>query len=72
MVAKKYKILRIYQDDRGPRVMRRDLTLAQAREHCSDPETSSMSAKRACNNNPDAIERWHEKRKHWFDSFTEQ
>lgn len=70
-MEKRYKIVRYYQDDRKRRVMRSGLTLNQAQEHCNDPQTSSMTASYACNGNPKAQERWHEKNKHWFDGYTE-
>lgn len=39
-----YKIIRFYQGDtRNPTVLR-GLTLEEAQEHCSDPETSSSTA----------------------------
>lgn len=68
---KLYNIIRFYQDGRPTRVMRKGLTLKQAQEHCADPETSSQTKKTACNSNPEAIARWHEKSKHWFDGYTE-
>lgn len=52
-----------------PRIYKRDLTLEQARKHCADPETSSMTAKLACNNNPAIIAKWHAQQKHWFHGF---
>lgn len=71
MNNKLYNIVRFYENGRKPRVMRRGLTLKQAQEHCNDSETSSMTAKKACNGNKKAIERWHEAQKHWFDGFRE-
>jgi hypothetical protein len=52
--------------------MRRGLTLEQARKHCDDPETSSISAAKpkGCANDERKIELWHEKQKHWFDGYT--
>lgn len=72
MIEKLYKIVRQYENNRPRRVMRKNLTLRQAQEYCEDPETSSMTAKRACNGNEDRIERWHQAQKHWFDGFVEQ
>jgi len=72
MSEKLYKIVRQYENDRKPRVMRKNLTIEQAREHCEDPETSSKTAKRACNGDEVRIEKWHKANKHWFDGFTEQ
>ena len=43
-----YKIIRIYQNpDKASRTIKRRLSLEQAREHCTDPETSSSTAKGA-------------------------
>lgn len=67
-----YRIVRNYENGRKSRVMRKDLTLEQAREHCEDPETSSRTATKACNGNEARIERWHQEQKHWFDGFQEQ
>lgn len=68
-----YNIIRFYEaPDRRSRVMRRGLTLEQARKHCDDPETSSISAAKpkGCANDERKIELWHEKQKHWFDGYT--
>ncbi len=41
-----YKIIRHYfRDDIPNEIITRGLTLAQAQAHCSDPETSSETAK---------------------------
>ncbi len=40
-----YRIIRMYRDATARRrTIERGLTLAEARAHCSDPETSSSSA----------------------------
>ena len=65
-----YIIIKFYQDGRKPRTIKTGLTLEQARKYCSDPETSSMTAKLACNNKANKIQLWHEKQKHWFCGFT--
>ena len=67
-----YKITRLYQNNRKPRTIRAGLTLKQAQEHCQDPETSSMTSSKCCENDPVKIEKWHEKNMHWFDSYTNQ
>ena len=68
-----YKIVRFRQSGTSTtRNMPKNLTLKQAQEHCSDPETSSKTAKRGCNGNDARIARWSEKGKHWFDGYTEQ
>jgi hypothetical protein len=35
----KYKIVRLYKDDRKPRVIKKGLTLEEAKAHCKDPKT---------------------------------
>lgn len=64
-----YKIVRYYQNNRKPRVMRRGLTLKQAQEHCNDPETSSKTK-----GNPGArkLANMDAEQLHWFDGYTEQ
>lgn len=59
-----YHIVRFYQNGKS-RVIRRGLTLAQAKKHCSHPETSSSTATTAV-----AKART---RKHgaWFDGYEE-
>lgn len=43
-----YKIVRMFfRDNRKNRVIKRGLTLREAQEHCSDPETSSETCKSA-------------------------
>lgn len=64
-----YQIVRFYEDDRGRKIIKNNLTLEEAKEWCNDPETSSMTAKDACNGDEEMIEKWHEERKHWFDGF---
>lgn len=59
-----YKIVRHYFKN-GKRIIKRGLTLEQAKAHCSDPETSSSTCKL-----------WiHRKRTErmgaWFDGYTE-
>lgn len=68
-----YKIIRIYQDGRKPRLQRTGLSLKQAQEWCQDAETSSMTARkpRGCDQDEKQIQRWHDKQRHWFDSYTE-
>ena len=36
----KYKIIRMYQDDRPSKVMYRGFTLEEAQSHCQNPNTS--------------------------------
>jgi hypothetical protein len=42
-MADKYKIVRSYRDSYKKRVIERGLTLEEAQEHCSNPETSSST-----------------------------
>lgn len=73
MSEKLYKVVRYYENEnKRTRVQRRNLTLRQAQEWCNDSETSSMTAKRACNSRDKTIAKWHEDKKHWFDGYTEQ
>lgn len=66
-----YEIIRFYEDlDRHPRVMRTGLTREQAVKHCEDPETSSYTAKHCCHGSQKLIDKWHNEKRHWFDSFT--
>lgn len=43
-MATTYKIVRCFERKRGVEVIRTGLTLAEARRHCSDPETSSLTS----------------------------
>lgn len=65
-----YKIIKYYQNNSKPRVIKTGLSLEQARKYCSDPETSSMTASNACKGKPEIIAKWHETQKHWFYGFT--
>jgi hypothetical protein len=59
-----YKIVRMYSRG-GKRTIRRGLTLAEAQEHCSDPETSSKTCKKS------AGQRRTQMRGPWFDGYEE-
>jgi hypothetical protein len=61
----RYRIVRHFFHKR-PRIIRRGLTLAEAREHCSDPETSSRTAEGQAGRD--------RTRKHgaWFDGYEEE
>lgn len=39
-----YKIVRFFQSDLPPRVIKRGLSLIEAQAHCRNPETSSRTA----------------------------
>ena len=72
-MKKQYNIIRFYQDDRPSRIIRRGLTLEEAKRHCKDPETSSYTAKspRGCGGNSKLQAKWFKLEKHWFDGFTQ-
>lgn len=69
------RIVRFYENlDRGYNgrtIMKRGLTLEQAKAHCNDPETSSYTAQPplGCGGDEEKIAKWHEEKKHWFDGF---
>ncbi len=57
-----YKIVRIFERG-GRETLQTGLTLAEAKEHCNDPETSSATA-----TDPEAVKLTEEKGK-WFDAW---
>ena len=59
-----YIIRRLYFNG-GSRIIRRGLTLEQAQEHCSDPETSSSTCQTA------RARRITRRMGKWFDSYSE-
>lgn len=65
-MAKTYRVVRMYRDGHFERVMSEGLTLKEAQEWCSNPETSSSTAK------------GEEARRHtaeygdWFDGYEEE
>jgi hypothetical protein len=60
-----YKIVRMYFKG-GKRTIETGLTLEQAQEHCSDPETSSSTAKGS------RAKRRTRERGQWFDGYEKQ
>ena len=62
-----YEVVKYHQSKR-PRVVRIGMTEQEAQKLCSDPETSSMTARKplGCNGDEKQIQRWHDKQKHWF------
>ena len=60
---KYYKIIRLFERRRGVEVIRRGLTLAEARRHCNDPESSSMTS--TCPKVKAKAKRWGR----WFDAY---
>lgn len=71
-MQKQYDVVRFSQAGRR-RIVRRGVSLAEARRLCSDPETSSMTARKpqGCDGDEAQIERWSEKQKHWFWGYEE-
>ena len=62
-----YKIIRgFFSDDFGNEVIETGLSLAEAREHCSNPETSSRSC-----TDPELVALT-EERGPWFDGYEEE
>ena len=57
MERERYKIIRHFRDYKPKRVIKKDLTLKEAQEHCHNPKNRKEDA------NGDAI---------WFDGFTEE
>jgi hypothetical protein len=43
-MVRTYKVTRFFHHGKPNRVVKRGLTLEEAQEHCSDPETSSSTA----------------------------
>ena len=62
----RYKIVRMYFDDYSARTIRKGLTLDEAREHCTDIQTSSSTC-----TNASGIARTKNKGA-WFDGYTTQ
>jgi hypothetical protein len=62
----KYKIVRHYLRDRGNRTIKHDLTLAEAQQHCQDPETSSKTC------TSEKGKRHTRRFGAWFDGYTEE
>ena len=47
METDRYRIVRLYMNGNPTRkILKRGLTLAEAQEHCKDPETSSSTARK--------------------------
>jgi hypothetical protein len=58
-----YKIIRFYQNEKKPVLIKTGLTEEQAKAHCNDPETSSLTA-----TNQDAVNHT-KKYGAWFDAW---
>lgn len=61
LMAKTYDIIRMFEDERAPIVIRKNVVLGVAQDHCNDPETSSKTAK-----DPKKVARCA-----WFDGYRE-
>lgn len=62
-----YKIIRMYRNDNiETKVIKRNLSLEEAQEHCSDKETSSSTC--TLPENTKHTERYGD----WFDGYTDQ
>lgn len=61
-----YKIVRYYAGDRGKRVVKRGLTLEQAKDHCKESETSSRTASSTAARR--RTKRWGS----WFDGYEKE
>jgi len=64
---KMYEVVRFTQKGKQS-VMRIGLTEKEAQKICTDPETSSMTARKpkGCDGDVSRINKWHEAQKHWF------
>lgn len=66
-MSETYKILRFYQREGKPsETIKRGLTLAEAQEHCSDPETSSATCTKDRGQNRTRVHG------EWFDGYTKE
>ena len=54
-----YEIIRFYSDSRPNKLIKSDVTLEEAQEHCRDDETSSST----CEENKETCD--------WFDGYNE-
>jgi hypothetical protein len=70
-----YEICKFYQNpDKQTQILRRGLSLEEARDYCDDPELSSRTAQtpKGCAGNQKRIEKWGIKQKHWFVGYRRQ
>ena len=70
-----YEVVKFWQNpDKKAKILRKDLTLEQARKFCDDPELSSRTATPpvGCGGDNNKIQRWNDSQKHWFVGFREQ
>ena len=67
-----YEAVKFYQHpDKKAKVLRKGLTLEEARNYCDDPELSSRTAQspKGCGSDEHKIQVWNDKQKHWFVGF---
>ena len=64
---KMYEVVKFTQTGKQT-VITTGLTESEAQKICSDPETSSMTARspRGCDGSEKKIANWHKNQKHWF------
>ena len=61
-----YKIVRYYQDrTKSPRLIKSGLTLAEARAHCANPETSTRTCQSLASQE-------HQRHGSWFDGYRKE
>lgn len=63
-----YEVVKFNQEGRQT-IIKSGLSLGEAQRICSDPESSSMTARNSCDGNEKKIANWHDKQSHWFYGF---
>jgi len=61
-----YRIVRLHKDSSRRPVLLRGLTLEEAQEHCSDPETSSSTCE------GERAKKYTKRHGDWFDAYEEE
>ena len=61
-----YRIVRLHKDSSRRPVLLRGLTLEEAQEHCSDPETSSSTCE------GERAKKYTKRHGAWFDAYEEE
>lgn len=70
-----YETVKFYRHpSKKAKVLRKNLTLDEARNYCDDPELSSRTAQspKGCGGDERKIQVWNDKQKHWFVGFRRQ
>lgn len=62
----RYSVIRYHKNDGARKVMQTGLTLAEAQEHCNDPESSSRTATTS------EAEHYTDHHGPWFDGYVEE